>query len=205
MHSLVTCNTENCVALILAGGYGKRFGQDKRRVPMDHHQTLLGSTLKSVQNTFKESYVVIRDDDQPSQLGLNESTKIIYSTRSDKGLGASLSTGIEFIQSSKFSAVAIFLGDMPWIDSTTLEILVNAARRSRIVLPTFQGQPGHPVIFGRQFWPELLSLNDDKGAKSIVSRHHNNCVFIPVKDSGILRDVDVPDDLTINDNYKIPL
>lgn len=86
---------------------------------MDHHRTLLGSTLEAVQNTFKKNYVVIRDGDYPSQLWLNESTKIIYSTRSDKGLGASLSTGIKFLLSSKFSAVAIFLGDMPWIDSTT--------------------------------------------------------------------------------------
>ncbi|MCH1930968.1 nucleotidyltransferase family protein [Shewanella sp. A25] len=195
MQSLFNGLSDSCVALVLAAGFGKRFGQDKRRISMGQHSTLLGTTLASIQSVFSECYVVIRDDDKPGHLGIKDPTKIIVSTRSHNGLGASLAAGINFLQPSNFSAAAVFLGDMPWIQATTQKRLITAARPSTIVLPTFLGQPGHPVVFGRQFWPELMLLDGDKGAKSIVSRHQKHCVFIPVDDPGILRDVDIPDDL----------
>ncbi|QYJ80425.1 nucleotidyltransferase family protein [Shewanella acanthi] len=195
MQSHLSGSNDTCVALVLAAGYGKRFGQDKRRTPMGNHSTLLGTTLASIQGVFAECYVVIRDDDKPEQLGITHPTKVIVSTRSHDGLGSSLAAGIEFLQQSSFSEAAIFLGDMPWIQATTQARLIAAARPSNIVLPTFRGKPGHPVIFGRKFWPELMLLDGDKGAKSIVCRHQAHCVFIPVKDPGILRDVDIPEDL----------
>lgn len=57
------------------------------------------------------------------------------------------------------------------------------------------GRQGHPVVFGRTFWPELMRLTGDEGARSVLRSHRDCCVLLEVDDAGVLRDVDTPDAL----------
>ncbi|MNH36156.1 MobA-like NTP transferase domain protein [compost metagenome] len=91
--------------------------------------------------------------------------------------------------------MAILLGDMPWIESVTLRRLAEAATASTIVLPRHAGQQGHPVVFGRDFWPALGQLAGDEGARSVVQAHRDRCVVVEVEDAGVLLDVDTPQGL----------
>ena len=93
------------------------------------------------------------------------------------------------------TAVAVMLGDMPWIQPATCQALGHAASASRIVRPRHTGQAGHPVLFGRQFWPELAHLRGDRGAREVLKTHADSCDFIDVDDPGIVLDIDVPADL----------
>jgi molybdenum cofactor cytidylyltransferase len=96
------------------------------------------------------------------------------------------------IRDSNADAVAIFLGDMPWITAASIDRLIAAAAADRIVLPEFNGQPGHPVIFGRRFWPELLLVTGDTGARSVLQAHPEAVQRVKVDDPGVLQDVDTP-------------
>ncbi|MNO06421.1 MobA-like NTP transferase domain protein [compost metagenome] len=49
---------------------------------------------------------------------------------------------------------------------------------------------GHPVLFGRDFWPELLRLTGDEGARRVMRAHASAWVAVGVDDPGVLRDVD---------------
>ncbi|MEG0245615.1 MAG: NTP transferase domain-containing protein, partial [Pseudomonas sp.] len=63
---------------------------------------------------------------------------------------------------------------------------------ARIVLPLYQGQRGHPVIFGRAFWPALVQLQGDQGGRQIIQDNPQACVTVAVDDAGVVLDVDVP-------------
>jgi len=91
--------------------------------------------------------------------------------------------------------VAILLGDMPWVESATLDLLARVASGSTIVLPCHAGRQGHPVLFGRDFWPALARLKGDEGARSVLKTHADRCVRLDVEDAGVLQDVDSPDAL----------
>ena len=57
------------------------------------------------------------------------------------------------------------------------------------------GQRGHPVAFGGALGDELARLDGDEGARSLLARHAERLVAVPVGDPGIFRDVDTPSDL----------
>ena len=110
-------------------------------------------------------------------------------------MGHSLAAGAASLNDSQAEAVAILLGDMPWIAPQTLRALTEAASPSTILFPLHDGQRGHPVLFGREFWPALTQLTGDEGARALVQAHRDHCITLNVADAGVLRDVDTPDAL----------
>ncbi|MEQ8800716.1 MAG: NTP transferase domain-containing protein, partial [Haliea sp.] len=64
-----------------------------------------------------------------------------------------------------------------------------------VVTPTYAGEPGHPVGFGRAFFSALARLQGDRGARDLVRRAGSGRLCLPLSDPGILRDVDYPADL----------
>lgn len=188
------------VAIVMAAGYSRRFGQqDKRLARLPDGRSLLAATLARVGEAFPLRRVVLRDEDDPNALKLPSTTPIIHVSNAANGLGASLSEAISVLLSdttlADVDAAAIFLGDMPHIQVETLCALQRLARRSRIVQPSYAGRTGHPVIFGREFWPDLEALNGDKGGKSILVGRSTHCDILKVSDPGVCWDVDTMADL----------
>ncbi|WP_312935130.1 NTP transferase domain-containing protein, partial [Pseudomonas sp.] len=77
----------------------------------------------------------------------------------------------------------------------TLARLREAATAQRIVVPECQGRRGHPVLFGRAFWPELGQVQGDQGGRAVLLAHPQALRVIEVEDAAIWQDVDTPADL----------
>ena len=110
------------------------------------------------------------------------------------GMAASLRTGIGAADAAA-KGYLVALGDMPGITAGLVDLLCRRfveAGRSAIVLPVHEGSRGHPVIFAKGYRKELLALSGDRGARSVVERHPESVVEVPVSASGILADVDTP-------------
>lgn len=184
-----------CAALVLAAGRGTRFGSDKRKAVLADGQGLLASTLKQVQACFDPVYVVVRCDDDPQTLGIDAQVHIVRAAQAADGMGASLAVGITALASIDAPAVAVLLGDMPWIAPRTFEHLLGHLAAERIVLPCYQGRRGHPVIFGRHFWAALTRLQGDQGGRPVIEANPHACLVLDLDDPGILRDIDTPADI----------
>ena len=95
-------------------------------------------------------------------------------------------------------AALICLGDMPLVEPGVLNQLVAAfapKEGREIVLPSFNGQRGNPVLWGRRFFDELLALTGDAGARQILHRHMEFVAEVPVQSDTVLRDFDTPEAL----------
>lgn len=182
------------VAVVLAAGRGRRFGSDKRIARLSDGQGLLATAVARAQRHFGQLYVVLRDDDEPQALGLGPHTQIVRCADADQGMGTSLAAAITQVAAldSQASAVAVLLGDMPWLADQTLQRLVQAADIAQIVFPVHKGSRGHPVIFGRKYWPQLQALKGEQGARTILQAHAHACVGLDVDDPAVLLDVDCP-------------
>ncbi|MBD9501272.1 nucleotidyltransferase family protein [Pseudomonas sp. PDM17] len=180
------------VALVLAAGQGSRFGADKRRATLPDGRSLLAHSVECAQVVFDEVRVVLRDGEQAEDFGLPAGCRVIHSPEAALGMGHSLSAGAASLIDSQAQAVAILLGDMPWIAPQTLRALADAASASGILFPLHDGQRGHPVLFGREFWPVLTQLTGDEGARTVVQANRDRCITLEVTDAGVLRDVDTP-------------
>lgn len=183
-------------ALVLAAGYSRRFGGDKRKARWAPERSLLAASLDLPRAALGEVWVVIRPDEQPGDLALPEDVQVIQDALTLHGMGHSIAASAhQLLKRSSADALAIFLGDMPAIRASTLAALLAEAAPGRIVLPTFDGQPGHPVIFGRDFWPQLTQLSGDAGARAILQNNSAAVRRIQVDDPGVLQDIDQPEDL----------
>jgi molybdenum cofactor cytidylyltransferase len=113
------------------------------------------------------------------------------------GMSTSLRLGVERARAHpEVDGLLVALGDMPWVEARHILSLVAAFRdRGDLVAPRFDGHRGHPVVFGRDFFPELATVEGDAGARAIIQRRASDLTWVDMVDDAILRDVDTPDDL----------
>jgi len=183
-------------ALMLAAGYSRRFGGDKRRATLADGRSLLASSLELPCSMLEEVWLVLRPDESITELGLPAGIKLVQHPLTAQGMGHSLAAGAErLLAESVADSVAIFLADMPLIRRDSLETLLAHVSADNIVLPSYQGKHGHPVVFGRDFWPQLAALSGDVGAKAVLQQNADAVQIIELDDPGVLQDIDSPTDL----------
>jgi molybdenum cofactor cytidylyltransferase len=59
-------------------------------------------------------------------------------------------------------------------------------------VPRYRGRRGHPVIFSRSLFPELMNAPLDQGAKTVVHAHRDDTLEIDTDDEGVSIDIDTP-------------
>lgn len=190
-------------ALILAAGFSRRFGSDKRLHRRSPEKPIMViETLKPYSEVFESCFVVVREDDYPIIARINGAfggrVEILRSGRSDMGMGTSLAEGVrQIVAGHDLQALFIGLGDMPCIRASSLVALQKAMRKAMkaaprsIIRPEFRGSPGHPVGFAEGFFDDLLLINWDVGALQILHSHPECVVSVALNDPGICLDFDV--------------
>lgn len=184
-------SVEKLTALVPAAGFSRRFGSDKRLLLLPDVLTRIDQALPG---RLDRIVCVLKTSDKADTSRLipeSLQTKVEpvwLDDRDNTGLGASLAAGSMACKSR--DAVLVCLADMPFISTDTLNLVCDQASASRVVAPAYQGKRGHPVCFGRAFFAELALLDGDQGARAILERHNDKVIMLPVKDPGILRDVD---------------
>ena len=86
--------------------------------------------------------------------------------------------------------------DQPAVTSAVVKRLVELFDRTRapMVVPVCAERRGHPVIFGRPLFKELLEEPLETGAKGVVLRHQNEAALLPTTDFATILDIDTPED-----------
>jgi molybdenum cofactor cytidylyltransferase len=108
-------------------------------------------------------------------------------------MAASLRTGVGALGADTAGAF-VFLGDMPRVPAAVLAPLAQAIADGRAAAaPVFEGRRGHPAIFARRLFPDLLTLTGDAGARRVLDAA--DPLLLEAPDEGVLFDVDRPVDL----------
>ncbi|MBI5167162.1 MAG: NTP transferase domain-containing protein, partial [candidate division NC10 bacterium] len=63
-----------------------------------------------------------------------------------------------------------------------------------IIIPTYKGRRGHPVVFSRYLLPEILSAPPDQGARAVVRAHPDQVFEIETDEEGVVTDIDTLED-----------
>ena len=187
-------------ALVLAAGFSRRFGSDKRKHLIDEKDTLLIACLRLHTRVFTHTAVVLRTDDAELVTTIDTAfqqhpgLKILFSRNAHLGMGHTISDAIS--QLSDWCYIALALADMPRISPDTLEriqrTLITSSQQStpQIVQPLYKGQPGHPVGFTREFFDDLERLTGDQGARELLQQYKHQLIQIDTDDPGTIWDLD---------------
>jgi len=112
----------------------------------------------------------------------------------DSEMGASISTGVHELPDDT-RATLIALADHPAVPASVVTTVIQEwTHGARIVVPTWQGRGGHPVLVDLSFRPELLNLLESGGLRALFESHREAVRRIPVDSPFIARDMDTWDD-----------
>src|SRR4029077_7500559 len=108
------------------------------------------------------------------------------------GMSTSIQAGLRAIDAE---AAMIVLADQPFIAARTFDALIDEYRRVKpsILIPTFNGLRGNPVIVDRSLFAEMMEIRGDIGFRSIFGNHLVHA--LPVDARGVVQDIDTPEDL----------
>jgi molybdenum cofactor cytidylyltransferase len=90
----------------------------------------------------------------------------------------------------------VLLGDMPQVRAALIDRLIGAfdpERGALVVVPTIEGKRGNPVVWSRRFFPELMALEGDIGARHLIGRYGEAVSEVVLADQAALVDVDTPE------------
>jgi molybdenum cofactor cytidylyltransferase len=180
--------------VLLAAGSGSRFGSDKRLALLRDGRSVLQHALEPLSAVCDSVLLVLgADDEEAVFLARFAGVQVFRSPRSRAGMGFSLADAAGELGAA--DACLVSLADKPFVRLETLQRVREALRGHALVVPTLGGEWGHPVGFGRAFFPLLRGLGGDRGARALIEQERDNACFVEIDDPGILADIDTPQQL----------
>ena len=189
----------NIAAVVLAAGRSTRMGGPNKLVAELGGKPLVRRVTEEVLGSRAHPVVVVtghqRERVEAALAGLP--VKQVHNPSFADGLSTSLKAGLAALPDDVDGAI-ICLGDMPQVSAEMIDRLVNAfdpERAALIVVPTFEGKRGNPVLWSRRFFHELGALEGDVGARHLIGQFPDAVVEVPVTGEGAFFDIDTPEAL----------
>jgi molybdenum cofactor cytidylyltransferase len=177
-------------AIVLTAGKSERMGKPKALLSF-RGKTFLEHILDVIARSSIESTVVVLGHHRDV---IEKNTTLHHSVFNPdyaQGMITSFQAGIRALPPN--SGAVLFLVDHPVVDVATIELLIRHHRPGTIVLPTYHGQRGHPVLFSAEVLQEVLALSPSRGANVVVRKDPARVVEVAVNAPGILMDIDTPE------------
>jgi molybdenum cofactor cytidylyltransferase len=179
--------------LILAAGESSRMGTPKAMLTY-RGRTFLERIVETLREGELERMVVVlghQAEEIQRQVKI-EAAQVVINPDYRSGQTSSLQAGLRALIADDLEAILLCLVDHPAVAAETVRKIVATFRQcgAPVVIPTYQGRRGHPVLIGRQVFGELLGLTCDAGADSVVRKYRPATQFVEVEDEGIVMDVD---------------
>ena len=157
--------------LILGAGASQRFGPPKQLAPF-RGTTMLGWVVDRARQAASLDEVVVvlgRAADQVCEQVDFGTARVVENPVFAEGCSSSYRAGIGAL-SSESAAIMIILGDLLGVTPEIIDRLAEAWREQEtpIALCSYQGRLGHPMIFARSMFPQLVELHGDKAAWKLV-------------------------------------
>ena len=182
--------------VILAAGASRRFGDsDKLRAEIDGVPMLTRSLTAYDHLDAVHKVSVLAPNSEITDICHSAGFETVINPRAHEGMGTSLAAGIEAI-GDDVTHTFIGFGDMPFLLPQTPPLIARAIDKSvSIIVPTYEGQRGHPVLFAAMHFANLKKLIGDKGGRSIITACPNVLDFA-VNDEGVCLDIDTQEALS---------
>jgi molybdenum cofactor cytidylyltransferase len=183
-------------AVILAAGQSRRMGSQKLLLPFAG-QTVIGHIVGQVLAAPVERTVVVTAQDGDAiRLALAGRPVTFVANPDPTGeMLESVRCGLRALPPECTAAIVV-LGDQPTIRTELIADLVRSfhSTRARIVVPSFQGRRGHPLLFSADYFADVLTQHDGVGLRGLLQAHPSEIDELEVADAAELNDMDSPED-----------
>ncbi|HYA04964.1 MAG TPA: molybdopterin-binding/glycosyltransferase family 2 protein [Xanthobacteraceae bacterium] len=186
-------------ALVLAAGRSSRMGGPNKLLAEIAGKPLIRIVVEQALASRARPVIVVtghqRNQVEAALAGL--AVKFVHNPHFAEGLGTSLKAGIAALPAEVDGAI-VCLGDMPQVDASLIDRLIGALdpdKGALVVVPTIDGKRGNPVVWSRRFFPDLMAVEGDVGARHLIGRYAEAVTEVPSSGAAALTDIDTPEAL----------
>jgi len=185
-------------AIILAAGESRRMGRPKALLACQG-TTFLGHLLRVTAHpaiSVRRVVLGAAADEIRRATGVAPEA-VVMNPDWQKGQLSSLQAGLRSLPEGGTDGVLVCPVDQPLISALLVDRLIKAFRAQQrdIVMPTYQGHRGHPVIFSSKLYPELFAAPVDVGARAVVWAHQAELFELPTEEEGVVMNLNDPETL----------
>ena len=187
--------TREIDGILLAAGESRRMGYPKPLLRIGD-ETFLAHTAAIMLEVVQRLIIVLGAHSERIRPAVPADPRmvVVENPHYERGQLSSLKVGLP---PGPASAAIVHLADHPLVKRATFKALVAEYGRSGkpIVIARCRGRRGHPVIFARALFGELLRAPEDQGARVVVNADPSRVAYVDVDDAGVTTDLDTPADL----------
>ena len=185
-------------AILLAAGQSKRMnGENKLTKEIQGTPVIKHSVKNILASSINELIIVLGYQKEIIEklIDKNEKIKFVFNKNFESGMASSIKTGLNNF-SEKTEAFFICLGDMPMVNSNIYNQLINSRNQKNIIVPTYNGQHGNPVLFDKSMKEKIMDITGDVGAKKILELNKDKIFYLEINDQSIVKGFNNQDDFS---------
>ena len=201
-HEMISAVHEPVAGIILAAGESTRFGETKQLLDWKGRPFVRAVAMTAVDAGLSPIIVVTGANAEKVESKVkNLDVSVVRNEDWKSGQGSSIKAGIKtltpnpspIVGERNVGAAIFLLTDQPQITTSILHALVekHAEGLYSIVAPMVMDRRANPVLFDRDVFPDLSTLEGDVGGRAVFHKHHVE--YLPWHDDRLLLDVDTPE------------
>ena len=179
-------------AILLAAGQSKRMNGENKLTKKIQDIPLIKHSVKNILSSSIDELIVVlgyQKEIVEKLIGKNEKMKIVFNKNFENGMASSIKTGLNHF-SEETEAFFICLGDMPLVNHNIYNQLIKSKGNKKIIVPTYKGQQGNPVLFDKSMKDNIMNILGDTGAKKILELNKDKILNLEINDQSITKGFD---------------
>ncbi|ETX03529.1 MAG: hypothetical protein ETSY2_33215 [Candidatus Entotheonella gemina] len=184
------------VGVVLAAGESRRMGKLKALLPFGE-RTVIEQVIHNLLQVNLDSVTVVLGHRASEIAAVLEPlpVRILHNVRYREGMTSSVRTALQQIVPVP-EAYLLALADQPHLGHEPAQRVLEAFAQTHhgLVIPTYQGKRGHPIILSGKYRQEVLALDREQGLNLVTRGHPEDTLEVPLADDGILQDMDYPEE-----------
>ncbi|GAA0415616.1 hypothetical protein GCM10009133_25090 [Cocleimonas flava] len=196
-------------AILLAAGESRRMGKPNKLELDANGISLLRRTAKILLESELQEVVVVvgHEADKTKSLISGLPLKIVMNDDYQKGQMSSVHKGLESL-TQESDGVMICLSDQPLLESSDINIIIEAFENrssGSVLVPTYQGQRGNPIILAQEQRSAILNGQKNLGCRRLIEKNPELVTSFEMDNNHVVFDLDTPEDYAAfqqNSNQK---
>jgi len=193
-------------AILLAGGKSTRMSGENKLTKKINEIPLINHSIKNILASSIDELIIVLGFESniiKNLLQKNKKIKIIINKDFENGMASTIKSGLQNL-SQKSEAFFICLADMPMISQNIYNKMIkskfnynkkkNIKYKKEIVIPTYNGKDGNPVLFSILMKNKIMKIDGDVGARRIIDLYPNQILSVPFNNNKIFLDFNTQED-----------
>ena len=185
-------------AVLLAAGQSKRMDGENKLTKEIQGVPLIKHSVKNILASSVDELIIVlgfQKEIIEKLIDKNNKIKFVFNKDFENGMASSIKTGLDNL-SEKTEAFFICLGDMPMVNHDIYNQLIKSKDNKEIIVPTYKGQQGNPVLFDKSMKETVMNITGDVGAKKILELNKDKITNLEINNQNISKSFNTQDNFS---------